>query len=352
MNLSRPWLSEKSSSPVMLRAVLVVAIPVIVFCLAFVAQGLKGWSNVGAAAIVELAPAFILGRWAWLRAPVLSRGTATANLVRHLAAAAAFSGLWTGLVWVAVIVLQPAASTNFQGIAIWHFLAGLAVYGMIAATSLAASFMRRFQAQQLVAARAELNALRARLNPHFLFNTLHTITALVRSDPARAEHAVEQFGGLMHYVLETDAGELVPLEDELRFVRSYLAIETLRLGDRLTVIELIEDDALDCVVPPLLLQPLVENAVRHGVDPRLGGGTVWINAALDNDVLRLQVVDDGEGCQLELMSKASGIGIAATRKQLAAWYGHAAALTMRTSPGGGFSVTISIPASWNSQERQ
>ena len=338
-----PRLVESSIISVALRLILIVGLPTLIFCTAFMAQGLKGWTNVLAASIVELTPAYLMGRLIWLHAPQMSRPSPIATLLRHAAAAVLFAVMWTTVVGAAVLLLQPAARENFFGIAIWHALAGLAVYGMIAAASLATNLTRRLHQQALLASQAELGALRARLNPHFLFNTLHTINALVRRDPTRAEDALQQFGNLMHYVLECDGSALIALEDEMNFVRGYLAIEALRLGPRLKIVEEIDDEALDCGVPPLLLQPLVENAVRHGIDQKLNGGTVTIQALVEKDRLLLAIEDDGVGSTATCLADP-GVGLSTTRRQVEAQFGDDANVDVITSLGNGFRIVVILPA--------
>ena len=194
--------------------------------------------------------------------------------------------------------------------------------------------------------RAELQALRARLDPHFLFNTLHSIQALVRTDARTAEHALETFGALMRYVLDTerDARTEVTLEEELGFVRSYLALERLRLGDRLHVVEEIQEDALECRVLALTLQPLVENAIRHGIAPRVRGGTLRLAAHVEEDRLEVLVGDDGQGGDPAALANADGLGFRVVQQRLRARYGAAARVDVTAAPHEGWLVRISVPA--------
>jgi LytS/YehU family sensor histidine kinase len=193
---------------------------------------------------------------------------------------------------------------------------------------------------------AELRALRAQLNPHFLFNTLHSITALVRIDPADGERALEHFAALLRYVLDVnrERSEEVPLEEELGFVRTYLALERLRLGDRLQVKEEIDPDALECLVLGFSLQPLVENAIRHGIAPRAGEGTLRIAANLEGDQLVLEVADDGSGADGTAVAEAAGVGLNAVRQRLEARWGNDARLEIVTAPRNGFLVRMVQPA--------
>jgi signal transduction histidine kinase len=145
------------------------------------------------------------------------------------------------------------------------------------------------------AAKAELAALQARINPHFFFNTLNTISALLTEDPAKADDVVQTLADLFRYTFKaTHAGD-VPLDEELEFVDGYLAVEKARFGDRLRVQWAIEADARIARIPGLLLQPLVENAVGHGIAPLPGGGTVRIGARLQDERLVVEVEDDGAG---------------------------------------------------------
>jgi two-component system, LytTR family, sensor kinase len=235
----------------------------------------------------------------------------------------------------------------------WQLLYGIALYGLIVGISYAMQAARRLREEERRSARAEalridaeLRALRAQLNPHFLFNTLHSITALVRIDPADGERALEQFATLLRYVLDVNRqrSEEVPLEEELGFVRTYLALERLRLGDRLRVVEEIDPEALECLVIAFSLQPLVENAIRHGIAPRAGEGTLRLSAALVNDQLVLEVADDGAGADAARVAEASGVGLSAVRQRLETRWGRRAAMDIVTAPRSGFLVRMTVPA--------
>jgi LytS/YehU family sensor histidine kinase len=200
--------------------------------------------------------------------------------------------------------------------------------------------------QELAAAGAELQALRAQLNPHFLFNTLHSLTQLAREDPIATQQALERFGGLMRYVLSAgrDAAADVPLEDEISFVRDYLAVERLRLGERLRVEEDIEPDSLELAVPPLLLQPLVENAVRHGLAPLRDGGTIRLTAHITGTLLAIEVADDGNGAEPDAWRRSPGLGLQAVRRQVYARFPEDGEFEVVTRPGTGFTARVRIPA--------
>lgn len=228
----------------------------------------------------------------------------------------------------------------------WELLEGVLVYGAIAGVCYLLQIDRRLEAQRQLAARAQLQALRARLNPHFLFNTLHSITSIVRKDPTAGEDALVRLGALLRYVLEAGdrPSDDVTFEEELQFARSYLALEQLRLGARLQVVEDIDPDVLECVMPALTLQPLLENAVRHGLAPRARGGTVTLRATLAGDRVSLVVSDDGVGASPESVPGTGGRGLGLVRQRLALRFGREDALQIVTSIAGGFCARVDIPA--------
>jgi signal transduction histidine kinase len=192
-------------------------------------------------------------------------------------------------------------------------------------------------------ARAELRALRAQVNPHFLFNTLNSIAALIAEDPHAAEDVVTRLADVFRYALTSTEADTVRLGDELAFVRSYLAIEQVRLADRLRIDEQIAPGLDRTFVPPLLLQPLVENAVRYAIAPRTQGGTITICARRDGDSLVLVVADDGPGFTPGGLPQGHGVGLESVRERLRlAGTGHS--LQLDTAPGQGTRITITLPA--------
>jgi len=242
---------------------------------------------------------------------------------------------------------------------LWRAVWGVVVYAAAAAAFTAVLQSRRARAAALAAARAEsalaraeLAAISGKLNPHFLFNTLNSLIALTRKDPRAAEAALMRFSGMLRYVLDSKrtTADRVPLADEVAFVRDYLALESLRLGERLRVDWQIDPDTLQAEIPPLTLQPLVENSVLHGVAPRLQGGSISIRSGRDaaGRVLELSVEDDGPGCdpvQLEDTAETPrrGIGLHALKRRFALDYDGLARFRVRTAPGAGFRVDLWIP---------
>jgi two-component system, LytTR family, sensor kinase len=203
-----------------------------------------------------------------------------------------------------------------------------------------------------LATEAQLTALRAQLNPHFLFNALTTIGYLMQEAPQRALDTLFRLTNLLRAVLKRSDGELATLGDELEIVRSYLAIEAARFEDRLSVTIDVPNALLAAPVPPLLLQPLVENAIKHGISPRKAGGQVMITARLSDAVpdgetsqLVMTVIDTGVGASpIELArGRTAGIGLANIESRLGHYYGTAATCTVRSAPGVGTTVEIYLP---------
>jgi two-component system, LytTR family, sensor kinase len=277
-------------------------------------------------------------------------------LAMHFGLAVLYALAWTATVAVSLVMFAPAgvAGDFLRSAGGWQTLTGVMLYGMIAGISTGVAMNRRLreereaaQRSETLRTRAKLDALRARMDPHFLFNTLHSITALSRSEPAAVAPALERLAELLRYVLavSADGREDVPLGDELTFVRDYLALEQLRLGTRLRVVEEIDPEALDCAIPPFTLQPLVENAIRHGISGRVEGGTLRLVARVENDLLTLEVSDDGAGAVATDALRASGIGLQAVVQRINARHRDRGSVKVVSAPGRGFAVRLSLPAS-------
>ncbi|MCI0685354.1 MAG: histidine kinase [Gemmataceae bacterium] len=203
---------------------------------------------------------------------------------------------------------------------------------------------RELRESQLEAklAQTQLQLLKMQLHPHFLFNTLNAISALIHQDVELADRMIARLGDLLRITLENASTQEVPLKQELDWIQPYLDIEKARLGPRLTVHFEIDPAVMDARVPNLILQPLVENAIRHGVAPRPEPGRIAIAAGRDNGKLRLAVSDDGPGLQSPEAPRA-GIGLANTRARLEKLYGAEQRLELSNGPERGLRVAITIP---------
>ena len=213
----------------------------------------------------------------------------------------------------------------------------------VAESSLAESRLRTAQAET-AATRAELASIQARLNPHFLSNALHSVSALVASDPPAAEEALDRIGDLFRYSLIQSEQHVVSLDDEWRFVQDYLAIEQMRLGPRLRVELSLERAAGECDVPSFVLQPLVENAIRHGIGPRTAGGTVQVTGRRVNGRVLLEVCDDGAGARAEGIEASAGTGLRTLRQRLSLDDTFDGSVDVQTAPERGFRVRVTLDA--------
>jgi two-component sensor histidine kinase len=194
-------------------------------------------------------------------------------------------------------------------------------------------------------AQAQLESLKNQLQPHFLFNALNAITALIPTDARAAQRTVHGLSELLRLSLNSSAENEVRLDREMELLGHYLAIQRLRFQERLTVHLDIDPDVRRAFIPNLLLQPLVENAIRHGIGPRAAGGSITIQVGRREDALRLRVADDGVGARLspEQRLTREGVGLSNTRARLQHLYGDRHHLTLTTAPGAGFAVDIDVP---------
>lgn len=236
-------------------------------------------------------------------------------------------------------------SNAWRSTALFSLLFTILVGGIIyARVFYRISVERALQVERMRAelARAELRALRSQVHPHFLFNTLNTIAALIVEDPRAAEDVVTRLADVFRYSLASASGEQARFGEELAFLRAYLAIEHARLGARLRFEESVEPGLESAAVPGLLLQPLVENAVRYAVAERDGGGTVRLEARRDGDSLRVTIADDGPGFEPGARPRGHGVGLESVRERLRlAGEGHA--LELDTAPGRGTRITVTLP---------
>lgn len=219
----------------------------------------------------------------------------------------------------------------------YHFVQ----FAAIAGVALAIVHHRRAEAQQRELLAAQLRALRSQLQPHFLFNTLHAIGVTARQDGATATRMLALLGDLLRQTLREREGPLVSLAEERQLLQPYLELQQMRFADRLRVQVDLPPEVLVAAVPDLLLQPLVENALQHGIERRPDGGEVRIAARRFGDRLELQVRDDGPGAGEG--QRPEGIGLGSTRARLQALFGAAASVHLDTRPDGGTTATVVLP---------
>jgi len=228
----------------------------------------------------------------------------------------------------------------------------LLFYGMILVLSHAFNYYQSFRKGELKASRlhtqlvqSQLEALKMQVQPHFLFNTLHSISALLSKDTDGARKMITRLGDFLRLTLENSGSMEVTLQQEIEFLNGYLEIERIRFQDRLTTDIHVDPDVLDVRVPNLILQPIVENAMRHAIGNSTSG-RVEITAAPRNGVVRIEVRDNGPGIQVDRTLEAPrgrGLGLANTRARLAGLYGEAASFELTNDPSGGLVVALEIP---------
>lgn len=209
----------------------------------------------------------------------------------------------------------------------------------------AARIQRKLEDQELALMQARVDALISQINPHFLFNTLNTVSSLVRFDPDTARTVVLKLSNILRRRLKAQV-HFSPLRQEIEFIDDYLDIEVVRFGrDKLQIHKEIDPEALDVVIPSMILQPLVENAIRHGIGPKIEGGTITLRARRNNGKLAIEVSDDGVGIPEEKRHEVydSGIGISNVRERLKVLYGPDFSFDIDSKPGRGTSIRFEIP---------
>lgn len=190
----------------------------------------------------------------------------------------------------------------------------------------------------------EIATLKAQLNPHFLFNTLNSINATVTKDPEQTREMIAKLSDMLRYSLDSFEKEEVSLSDELNFVKTYLSLEKRRLGERLNVELAIDDDTKNIPIPPMIVQPLVENAVKHGIAPKEEGGTISLQIRQQNQRLLFRIEDTGQGmADLNIHKNQGGIGLKNTHEMLTNRFGKQAGLKIEHNQPQGTIVTFSIP---------
>jgi two-component sensor histidine kinase len=286
---------------------------------------------------------YVLGRRFPLRDPNVAR-----HLLVHILGAAIMCVGWAGLGMLVGTALGtvPASVASWMLRTIpWSVFMYFTTLGCVHAfTYLAEVRERDAQAARLAAqvAEARLTALRTQINPHFLFNSLNALLVLIRdSDVKNAERMLELLSDLLRQVLTSDDRQEVALREELRFLDDYLAIAQIRFSDRLRIVRSIESGVEGAMVPQFVLQPLVENALRHGIGESVAGGTIEIGARREDNDLVLSVGDDGPGLARE--PNGIGVGLRNIRERIDTLYGAQAKLELRPRAGGGTVAVVRLP---------
>ena len=270
--------------------------------------------------------------------------------------------LGLGLIFTVLYAYLAAYVAAAMGVAAWPQIGGttllmaawremfwsLLVYGLIVGVWETYRHQQRYAAAELRMERLErsfaaarLNSLRMQLDPHFLFNALNTISSQVEREPRLARTMIEHLGDLLRLSLASHNQLTIPLQEEVAFLDHYLAIQKIRFGSSLRVETNIAPDVRQALVPGMLLQPLVENAIRHGLSPRAGGGTVILSAQRIEDKLHINVLDDGVGGDFR---GAEGVGLSVTRQRVAGLHPDGSThFSIRSRPEGGTAVEISLP---------
>ena len=291
----------------------------------------------------------------------LERGKLKQNLPVHLFAAcvAAFLHLSIYILVQQNFFSGPQNRASFwqafQRLSIVEFHVDLLTYWILVGIWHLREINRRYLEREREAARlaletaqletrlaeARLDALKMQLQPHFLFNTLNSISVLMRDDAATANKMLVKLSELLRAALKSESSQEVSLKDELEFLRGYLEIEQMRFQDRLTIDFAVENETLDAQIPNLILQPLVENAIRHGIAPLATEGKILIESRRENGYIELSISDNGAG--LQNSANDNGIGLKNTQERLEKLYGERQKFEVISGAEGGFEVRIKIP---------
>jgi len=293
--------------------------------------------------------------WLARRFPLERRQWVTSGLI-HLGAGAVLSLLLLALFvlitsWLGLVSDSESLLSAFRGLLVNSFHSEFLTYWMVIGLSQGIDYYRKYRERELRTlqlearlAHAQLDALKMQLHPHFLFNTLNSISVLMSEDVVAARRMLTRLSELLRTSLENVGKHEVSLREELDFLNNYLEIEQTRFEDRLAVRMKIEPGVLDARVPNLILQPLVENAIRHGVAPRAQHGLIEISAAREDGMVRLRVRDNGPGLgSIAPENLTPGIGFSNTQARLKQLYGAAYRFEIKDATGGGLEVAISIP---------
>jgi len=294
-------------------------------------------------AVLWLGARFAMNRARWLRHGLL-----------HLLAALLFTTVTKGIWDVSVLPVVRAEKVPTNILERWKMISpvldyGILQYALILLCQSVWIYRGRYEQGRLRAAQLEaqlsaarLSALKMQLQPHFLFNTLHALSELVHEDPEAAERVIARLSDFLRLTLEQAGTAEITLAEELDFLKRYLEIEKVRFEDRLQIDFQVDPVTLDARVPNFILQPLVENALRHGLSGRVDDALLEVECSRDAGRLTMRVLDNGPGVAVPRSVK-EGVGLANTRERLERLYGPDHRLDLRNVPSGGFEVSIEIP---------
>ena len=300
--------------------------------------------------------------WLANRIP-LERGDWRRRITIHAVASILFSVVWMVLraVLAAAVELTPERTplgfwTAFSYALVATFFFNVLIYWVVVSVAHTIRFYRRDRERELRTAeletrlaQARLQALQMQLNPHFLFNTLHAISSLMHKDVEAADRMLIRLGDLLRYALESTDEQEVPLRRELDFLDRYVEIEQTRFGDRLTITKEIEPETLDAVLPNLLLQPIIENAIQHGIEPHARRGHIVLKSAREGNAMRLEIRNNGDGLPGGTKPQ-EGVGISNSRARLQQLYGDQGQFRLANAPEGGLIVSIVVP--WRTEQKR
>jgi LytS/YehU family sensor histidine kinase len=296
----------------------------------------SGFSAVSAGAIVAFLVYRFVRRLPWPRPFRLS------FVLINLAAAIATTLLWLGLSIAIESLFTGSLLNTRSGTLFWseRLVMGVFLYALIAGISYPVEAAARAARAESLAARTQLAALRAQVQPHFLFNALHTVVQLIPLDPGRAVEAAELIADLLRATVDEKRDE-VTLEEEWRFVSRYLALERIRFGDRLVIRSDFAESVLDERIPAFALQTVVENAVRHGAARRVAATEIAITATANRSELTVSVRNTADG--VPAVATSTGTGLARLRERLRVLYGDAASLAAGPTEDGGYEAVLVVP---------
>jgi two-component system, LytTR family, sensor kinase len=293
------------------------------------------------------------------RFPIENKTLNWRGLLIHLTALAVFCSLHQLLFMIITWIIDGPWDTpdssffdNFFGKFFNGVYLGVMIYSLIVLAIQAFIFYQNYRAEEEqklrvteLLARAELHALKMQIHPHFLFNTLHSISSLVLEDPPRANQMIARLGDFLRLTLEHSEQQFVTLKEEIEFARCYLEIEQERFSDRLHVEFEIEPRSLTARVPHLIMQPLVENAIQHAIAPRAAGGSVTISAKKSKDTIRLEISDSGDGIPTnnDISKNEPGVGLTNVRSRLKQLYGTNYKFELNNNRQSGLTAVLEIP---------